>query len=157
MPHREVLNETGAALDLGLIDSLIEHHLVALGIHPDSVIAVTFIDTDRMTTLHEDWMQEPGPTDVLSFPIDELTPSEAGEISGPGILGDIVICPEFLGPQMLESGRTLQQESEFLVTHGILHLLGMDHQEPADHARMFALQDTLLSDWLTSNNREGTN
>jgi probable rRNA maturation factor len=157
MPHREVLNETGAAVDLRSIDALIEHHLVALGIHPDSVIAVTFIDTDRMTTLHEDWMQEPGPTDVLSFPIDELTLPAAGEISGPGILGDIVICPEFLGPQMLESGRTLQQESEFLVTHGILHLLGMDHQEPADHARMFALQDTLLSDWLTSNNREGTN
>ena len=156
MPHREVLNETGAAVDLRSIDALIEHHLVALGIHPDSVIAVTFIDTDRMTTLHEDWMQEPGPTDVLSFPIDELTLPAAGEISGPGILGDIVICPEFLGPQMLESGRTLQQESEFLVTHGILHLLGMD-QEPADHARMFALQDTLLSDWLTSNNREGTN
>ncbi len=157
MPHREVLNETGAAVDLRSIDALIEHPLMALGIHPDSVIAVTFIDTDRMTTLHEDWMQEPGPTDVLSFPIDELTLPAAGEISGPGILGDIVICPEFLGPQMLESGRTLQQESEFLVTHGILHLLGMDHQEPADHARMFALQDTLLSDWLTSNNREGTN
>lgn len=157
MPHREVLNETGAVVDLRSIDALIEHHLKALGIHPDSVIAVTFIDTDRMTTLHEDWMHEPGPTDVLSFPIDELTLPAAGEISGPGILGDIVICPEFLGPQMLESGRTLQQESEFLVTHGILHLLGMDHQLPADHARMFDLQDTLLTDWLTSNNREGTN
>ena len=161
MPRREVLNETNAAVDLHAIDALIEHHLSALGIHPDSTIAVTFIDTDRMTTLHEDWMHEPGPTDVLSFPIDEITLPAAGEISGPGILGDIVICPDYLAPQMLESGRSLQQETEFLVTHGILHLLGMDHQEPQDHARMFALQDTLITDWHMSDrvasNREGTN
>lgn len=147
MPNREVLNETNFALDLDSIHALIDHHLTALRVHPESTIAVTFIDGDRMTTLHEDWMNEPGPTDVLSFPIDEITLPKEGEISEVGILGDIVICPEYLGPQMLESGRSLQQEAEFLVTHGILHLLGMDHQEPDDHARMFALQDSLISDW----------
>jgi probable rRNA maturation factor len=147
MPNREVLNETNIALDLDSVHALIDHHLTVLRVHPESTIAVTFIDGDRMTTLHEDWMNEPGPTDVLSFPIDEITLPKEGEISGVGILGDIVICPEYLGPQMLESGRSLQQEAEFLVTHGILHLLGMDHQEPDDHARMFALQDSLISDW----------
>ncbi len=147
MPNREVLNETNVALDLDSIHALIDHHLTALRVHPESTIAVTFIDGDRMTTLHEDWMNEPGPTDVLSFPIDEIALPKEGEISEVGILGDIVICPEYLGPQMLESGRSLQHEAEFLVTHGILHLLGMDHQEPDDHARMFALQDTLISDW----------
>ncbi len=151
MPSREVVNETNATLDLDSIYAIIEHHVVALGIHPESTLAVTFIDSDRMTTLHEDWMNEPGPTDVLSFPIDEITLPAAGEISEPGILGDIVICPDFLGPQMLQSGRSLQQEAEFLVTHGILHLLGLDHQEPAEYARMFALQDTLISDWEGSN------
>jgi probable rRNA maturation factor len=147
MPNREVLNETNIALDLDSIHALIDHHLTALRVHPESTVTVTFIDGDRMTTLHEDWMNEPGPTDVLSFPIDEITLPKEGEISEVGILGDIVICPEYLGPQMLESGRSLQQEAEFLVTHGILHLLGMDHQEPDDHARMFALQDSLISDW----------
>jgi probable rRNA maturation factor len=147
MPNREVTNETEVLIDLGAINSLIEHHLDYLRVHPDSTIAVTFIDLERMTTLHEDWMNEPGPTDVLSFPIDEIALPPVGEVSVAGILGDIVICPDHLGPQLLESGRTLQQECEFLVTHGVLHLLGMDHQEPADHASMFALQDQLLSHW----------
>ena len=147
MPAREIVNETPADLDLSAIDSLIDHHLRTLRIHPDSVIAVTFIDQDRMTTLHEDWMHEPGPTDVLTFPIDQITLPPGGEISESGILGDIVICPEFLPPQMAESGRTLQQECEFLVTHGILHLLGLDHQEPEEFTAMFTLQDQLLAQW----------
>ena len=147
MSSREIANETEALIDLVAIDSLVEHHLSYLRINPDSTIAVTFIDPERMTTLHEDWMNEPGPTDVLSFPIDQISIPPEGEFSDAGILGDIVICPEYLGPQMAESGRTLQQECEFLTTHGVLHLLGMDHQEPADHASMFGLQDQLLSHW----------
>lgn len=147
MQSRDLSNETDASVNLDAIHSLIDHHFIHLRIHPDSVIAVTFIDPERMTTLHEDWMQEPGPTDVLSFPIDEITLPAEGEMTDAGILGDIVICPNYLGPQMLESGRNLQQESEFLVTHGILHLLGLDHQEPEDYATMFALQDELISCW----------
>ena len=110
-------------------------------------MSVTFIDSERMTTLHEDWMQEPGATDVLSFPIDEITLPAEGLVSESGFLGDIVVCPEFLPPQMLESGRSLHQECEYLVTHGILHLLGLDHQEEEAHRFMFTLTDTLISDW----------
>lgn len=145
MQSRELSNETSALINLDAIHSLIDHHLSHLRVHPESVVSVTFIDPERMTTLHEDWMQEPGPTDVLSFPIDEISLPSAGETSGPGILGDIVICPDFLGPQMRDSGRDLQGECEFLVTHGILHLLGLDHQEPEDYQTMFALQDELLA------------
>ena len=79
--------------------------------------------------------------------IDQITLPKAGSISESGFLGDIVICPDFLPPQMREAGRTLQQECEYLVTHGILHLLGLDHQEPEEHAEMFTLTDTLLRDW----------
>lgn len=147
----EVINETFALIDTEKIANLVHHHYAELGIHPESTVAVTFIDTDHMTTLHEDWMQEPGPTDVLSFPIDELTFSDSGDLIGPGILGDIVVCPDFLPAQMRESGRTLQQESEFLVTHGVLHLLGMDHQDPQSYDIMFALQDRLLDSWHTRN------
>ena len=145
----EIDNETAAIIDLAAIDQLVTHHLEFLGIHPEARGGITFIDTERITTLHEDWMQEPGPTDVLSFPIDQITLPEAGGVSDSGFLGDIVICPDFLPPQMLEAGRTLQQECEYLVTHGILHLLGLDHQEPEAHAQMFTLTDTLLSDWRT--------
>lgn len=145
----EIDNETSAPIDLLAISDLAVHHLTYLRIHPDSRMSVTFIDSERMTTLHEDWMQEPGATDVLSFPIDEITLPADGLVSESGFLGDIVVCPEFLPPQMIESGRNLQQECEYLVTHGILHLLGLDHQEEEAHNFMFTLTDTLLSDWHT--------
>lgn len=143
----EIDNETGAAIDLAAIGRLAAHHLRYLRIHPEAQMSVTFIDSERMTTLHEDWMQEPGSTDVLSFPIDEITLPAEGLVSESGFLGDIVVCPEYLSPQMIESGRTLQQECEYLVTHGILHLLGLDHQEEEEHRFMFTLTDTLLDDW----------
>ena len=145
----EIDNETAAIIDLAAIDQLVTPHLKFLGIPPEARAGITFIDPERMATLHEDWMQEPGPTDVLSFPIDQITLPKAGSVSDNGFLGDIVICPDFLPPQMLEEGRTLQQECEHLVTHGILHLLGLDHQEPEAHAEMFTLTDTLLRDWHT--------
>ena len=106
----EIDNETMAIIDLAAIDQLVTHHLNFLGIHPEVRGGITFIDPERMSTLHEDWMQEPGPTDVLSFPIDQITLPKAGSISESGFLGDIVICPDFLPPQMREAGRTLQQE-----------------------------------------------
>jgi probable rRNA maturation factor len=143
----EIDNETAALIDLSAIGNLAAHHLTYLSIHPDARMSVTFIDSERMTTLHEDWMQEPGATDVLSFPIDEITLPATGLVSESGFLGDIVVCPEFLPPQMIESGRSLQQECEYLVTHGILHLLGLDHQEEEAHRFMFTLTDTLISDW----------
>lgn len=143
----EIDNETGALIDLAAIHDLSVHHLAYLNIHPDARMSVTFIDSERMTTLHEDWMQEPGATDVLSFPIDEITLPSDGRVSESGFLGDIVVCPEFLPPQLIESGRSLQQECEYLVTHGILHLLGLDHQEEEAHRFMFTLTDTLLNDW----------
>jgi probable rRNA maturation factor len=143
----EIDNETAAPIDLVAIGELAAHHLEYLRIHPEARMSVTFIETERMTTLHEDWMQEPGSTDVLSFPIDEITLPAEGLVSESGFLGDIVICPEFLPPQMIESGRTVQQECEYLVTHGILHLLGLDHQEEEAHRYMFTLTDTLMIDW----------
>ena len=145
----EIDNETDSVIDLTAIADLAAHHLDSLRIHEQASMSITFIDTERMTTLHEDWMQEPGATDVLSFPIDEITLPAEGEISESGFLGDIVICPAFLPPQLVESCRTLQHECEYLVTHGILHLLGLDHQEEEEHLVMFTLSDELLQDWRT--------
>ena len=96
-----------------------------------------------MTALHVTWMDLPGPTDVLSFPMDELSiPGEAEE-AVPGILGDIAICPQVAQRQAIEAGYPLDEELGLLVTHGILHLLGMDHADEVERAEMFALQDAL--------------
>jgi probable rRNA maturation factor len=96
-----------------------------------------------MSQLHEDYMGEPGPTDVLSFAMDELEEGSPEE----GILGDIVICPSFAKEQADKAGHDLAAELRLLLTHGVLHLLGHDHAEPEEHAVMFGLQATLLAEW----------
>ena len=142
-----VSNESDVACDVAALEALARHLLHRLRLHADCELGVTLVDVDRMSTLHEDWMGEPGPTDVLSFPIDELRSAEPGDEPVPGVLGDIVLCPSFARAQAEEAGRTLDEELQFLVTHGTLHLIGYDHADEAEYAVMFALQDDLLQQW----------
>ncbi|MCX6434392.1 MAG: rRNA maturation RNase YbeY [Actinobacteria bacterium] len=142
-----VLNESGVPCDAETLDSLAAYLLAALRLHPDCELGITLVDVERMTTLHEDWMNEPGPTDVLSFPIDELRSAADGAVATVGILGDIVLCPAFALAQAAVAGRSLDEELQFLTTHGTLHLIGYEHDTEADYAEMFALQDTLLEGW----------
>jgi probable rRNA maturation factor len=119
-----------------------------LHLHPDVDLSIVLVDEDEMTRLHVEWMDEPGPTDVLSFPMDDLS---AGDPSGPrveGVLGDIVLCPTVAARQGEVAGHGADTEMALLLTHGVLHLLGHDHAEPDEHVAMFALQAQLLADWL---------
>jgi probable rRNA maturation factor len=143
-------DEAGVPCDLAALGSLVEHLFAALRLHPDCELGITLVDIDRMSTLHEDWMGEPGPTDVLSFPIDEVREGEPGVDPVAGVLGDIVLCPAFVGPQSAAAGRTLDGELQFLVTHGMLHLIGYDHATQEDYDAMFARQDALLGSWIPS-------
>jgi probable rRNA maturation factor len=93
-------------------------------------------------------MDEPGPTDVMSFPMDELRPTKDDEEPEEGLLGDIVICPQVAATQAETAGHRLEDEMALLLTHGILHLLGYDHAEPDEHAEMFGLQARLLAEWV---------
>ncbi|HRA45823.1 MAG TPA: rRNA maturation RNase YbeY, partial [Phycicoccus sp.] len=95
----------------------------------------------------------PGPTDVMSFPMDELTPGREGEEPEEGILGDIVLCPSVAQAQAKEAGHALEEELLLLTTHGILHLLGFDHAEPEEEKEMFELQRQLLLTFLASRGR----
>jgi probable rRNA maturation factor len=118
-----------------------------LHLDPDADLSILLVDEDEMTRLHVEWMGEPGPTDVLSFPMDDL---RVGDPAGPrvaGILGDIVLCPAVAARQGVAAGHGAQGELELLLTHGVLHLLGHDHAEPEEHTRMFALQEDLLDSW----------
>ena len=116
-------------------------------IHPDSELGITLVDIDRITSLHEDWMNERGPTDVVSFPIDELVPGTREALSGPGMLGDIVICPKFAQADAAAAERSLDEHVQFLTVHGLLHLLGYNHATEEEYAGMFALQDELVHSW----------
>ena len=108
-----------------------------------------------MTDLHVEWMDEPGPTDVLSFPMDELRSAEPGEVAEQGVVGDIAMCPAFAAVQAIEHGRSLDAELQFLLTHGFLHLIGYDHGEPDELATMFDLQDAVFAEWLQSESKPG--
>lgn len=148
--HISVLNESGMDCDVDALAGLAGHLLGELRLHPDCELGITLVDVDRMTTLHEDWMQEPGPTDVLSFPIDEVRSAAAGQEPEPGVLGDIVLCPAFAVAQAQVVGRTLDQELQFLTTHGTLHLIGYDHGTQEEYDAMFRLQDELLERWWSA-------
>ncbi|GAB6938989.1 rRNA maturation RNase YbeY [Isoptericola sp. NPDC056573] len=144
----EVANESGVEVDEAEFAALGRFVLDTLHVHPRSELSIMFVDTAVMTELHVQWMDEPGPTDVLSFPMDELRPGREGEETPPGTLGDVVLCPEVAAQQAKVAGHSTAEELLLLTTHGILHLLGYDHAEPEEEKEMFALQRRLLLTFL---------
>jgi len=135
-------------VDTALLTRQASYLLDRLHLDPDADLSILLVDEEEMARLHVEWMDEPGPTDVLSFPMDDL---RAGDPAGPrveGILGDIVLCPAVAARQGEAAGHAAETELALLLTHGVLHLLGHDHAEPDEHERMFALQAELLDGWL---------
>lgn len=141
----ELSNESEIELDLDRVQSLAIHVRDELKLHPQVDIGVIFVDEAAMTELHIKWMDEPGPTDVLSFPMDELRPGSDLLPSPEGILGDIVVCPQVAAEQALKAGHSTMEEILLLVTHGMLHLVGFDHAEPEEEKEMFGLQKQFLA------------
>ena len=139
----EIANNSGVACNEDEIVEVAAFALDKMGIHPDSDLGITLVDEDEITKLHVQWMDLPGPTDVLSFPMDELKPFSAS--NGPGIIGDIVICPQFAAKQAVN--HSTADEISLLTVHGVLHLLGFDHVQPDEHKVMFDLQEKTLADW----------
>ena len=144
----EVNNESGYEVDEAEFAALGRFVLEEMHVHPQTELSILFVDTDVMTELHIQWMDEPGPTDVLSFPMDELRPGRDGDITPAGLLGDVVLCPEVAAAQAVAAGHSTVEEMLLLTTHGILHLLGYDHAEPEEEKEMFALQRKLLLTFL---------
>lgn len=144
----EVNNESGYEADEAEFAALARYVLDEMHVHPQTDLSILLVDTDVMTELHVKWMDEPGPTDVLSFPMDELRPGRDGEITPAGLLGDVVLCPEVAARQAAAAGHSTAEELLLLTTHGILHLLGYDHAEPEEEKEMFALQRRLLLTFL---------
>lgn len=145
----EVLNESGheGTVDEAQILELARFVLAQLRIHPLADLSILLVDEEAMERLHVQWMDEPGPTDVLSFPMDELRPTPSGKDPAPGLLGDVVLCPAVARRQAAAAGHSMAEEIAVLTTHGILHLLGYDHADPAEEREMFGLQDRLVAQW----------
>lgn len=146
----EVNNETTQRIDEREFVDLARYVFDALYLHPATELSILFIDEDAMSELHKEWMDLEGPTDVMSFPMDELREGREGSIAPEGLLGDIAVCPAVAATQARIAGHSVEEEMLLLVTHGILHLLGYDHVEPKDEKVMFALQRKLLLTFLAT-------
>jgi len=135
-------NKTNYQIDEARLISLADFSLTKLGIHPDSELGIRIVNEIEMEELHQKWMNLSGATDVMSFPMDEIKPDSAS--NGPGIIGDIVLCPEFAAKNGKQS---TDLQIELLTVHGVLHLLGFDHEEIEDELVMFKMQEDFLNQW----------
>ncbi len=143
----DINNESGVAADeLGLV-SLARFALGKLRIHPLADLSILLVDETSMADYHVRFMDLTGPTDVMSFPMDELRAPDQDEDPPMGLLGDIVLCPQVTALQAAENGREPDAEAEYLLIHGLLHLLGHDHAEPDEKAVMFSLNDKIIAAW----------
>ena len=138
----EVTNTSGQLVPTAEMTSLMTHAMKVLDLNPECDLNIAFVEDDYMTELHIKWMDEPGTTDVLSFPMD--MPEEPGEAV---TLGDIVISPVVAAAQALTQGHSTEHEIYILATHGLLHIIGYDHADKAEEKTMFDLQEKIVTDW----------
>jgi probable rRNA maturation factor len=147
---------TGHQVDLAGLERLARHVLDRMGVHPLVELSIRLVDVDAMSALHEHFMNEPGPTDVLAFPMDELHDQRDdgdGSDAPPTLLGDVVLCPSVAETQGRQAGHTTEDELHLLCTHGVLHLLGYDHADQQEEREMFGLQTQLLESWSAARRR----
>jgi len=152
----DVLNETDFAVDELELIGCARYVMQQLRVHPQADLCIRLVDEAAMEVLHVQWMDLPGPTDVMSFPMDELRPAREDKEPAEGILGDIVLCPTVAARQATEAGHAAVEELLLLTTHGMLHLLGFDHTEPEEEREMFELQRQLLLTFLAGRGRAVT-
>ena len=148
----EVANESGVDVDVFTLEKLARHVLDEMGVHPLVELSIRLVDVPSMTALHEHFMNEPGPTDVLAFPMDELHDQRDDtdeDDAPPTLLGDVVLCPDVAKAQAAQAGHATDDELHLLCTHGVLHLLGDDHADAAEEREMFSTQARLLESWAS--------
>ncbi len=160
----DVLDESGADVEVDVValTQLCRFVMRRMRLHPATEVTLRLVDMPTITVLNEKWMGSKGPTDVLSFPMDELKPGRKREADAEGApddqpagyLGDIALCPQVAAQQAPAAGHTTIDEIELLTVHGLLHLLGYDHATPEEHSEMFGVQGRLLLEWQRGGNVE---
>jgi probable rRNA maturation factor len=138
----DVTNRSGVLVPTREVESLLVYAMDYMELHPDCDLSITFVGDQEMEELHIKWMDEPGTTDVLSFPMD-MPESKEDVVT----LGDIVIDPLVAARQAQSAGHSTLHETSILVTHGLLHILGYDHADRDEEKIMFELQETIVKKW----------
>jgi len=153
--------QSALQVDVARHAELARRVLDAEGVGDDVEVSLLFVDEPTIAELHDRFLGNSGPTDVLAFPIDDepslggRSPDEGG--TGPGgpvtseedavpvLLGDVVVCPTVAERQAAEHGVAVEDEMALLVVHGLLHLLGMDHLESTEAETMERREQELLA------------
>ena len=152
----EIQNESGVAVDTHALERLARHVLDEMRVNPLVELSIRLVTIETMTAYHERFMNEPGPTDVLAFPMDELhdqRDDNDDEDAPPTLLGDVVLCPDVAERQAVIAGHSAEAELHLLCAHGVLHLLGYDHADEAEEREMFSVQSRLLDSWAAVRSR----
>ena len=154
--------QTDRPVELAGLTNLVRVVLDARGVRGEAEVSVLFVDEPSIAVLNEQFLGRTGSTDVLAFPLEDEPlavgrspdmggrgpgpegPGSGGETDPPMLLGDVVVCPAVAARNAVEHGSTYQDEIELLIVHGVLHLLGMDHDVEAEAEAMERLEAELL-------------
>ena len=132
----DVDNSSNFSIDEVSVKNYTKQMLQILKVNTKSDVSILFVNEDEMTKQHVRWMNESGPTDVMSFPMDNIVLQDSKLRKKQAILGDIIICPAVALKDAKEQGINPAYHLVFLLTHGVLHLLGQDHQEASQRVVM---------------------
>ncbi len=141
-------NEQDVPVDLDPLVILAELILTEQKLPEGTEVSLVLIDAEAMAEYNQRFMRREGATDVLAFPVEDLAPGEAPlrvPNGPPLVLGDVFICPEVVAGAAERAGVRFQDEMALMVVHGILHLLGFDHQEDTEAEQMEGRERELLS------------
>jgi len=132
--------------------------LESRGVRGDAEVSLLFVDEEAIAALNQRFLEKEGPTDVLAFPVedDPVPPGRYPDMGGTGpgtdvadepplLLGDVVVCPTVAQRNATDHEVAFEDELALLVVHGLLHLLGMDHQIEAEAEAMESLERELLA------------
>ncbi|MCI0425956.1 MAG: rRNA maturation RNase YbeY [Actinobacteria bacterium] len=136
--------------DVGAVElrALAEAILRAEGYPVDCEVTILFVSDAEIASYNERFLERQGPTDVLAFPLEDLLPGLAPDhdpYGPPLVLGDVLIAPSYVRRQANEMGVDYTDEMALMVTHGILHLLGYDHESEPEAERMESRERELLA------------
>lgn len=144
-----VLDEQDDPLPAVAIDELAAIVLGGEGLPASTEVSILLVDTDHIVELNATHMGKDGPTDVLSFPLENLAPGDEPPVPGPGhppfAIGDVVICPRIVRERAEASAVPFADEMALMVVHGLLHLLGYDHEADEDAETMEAQERRYLA------------
>ena len=136
-----------AELNVEVLERLVAFAFDRMYLSQETELSISVVNEEEMERIHIEWMDLPGPTDVMSFPMDELSPGTEDNLTE-GFLGDIVLCPPVAARQGAAAGHSTMDEFCLLTVHGILHCLGYDHHTPEEEAEMFGIQRSILEAFL---------